>query len=684
MKNHLQKIIFVLALSAIQINIQAIQLPFKKVDNASDSLLKILSSEKNATNRVSLYRNLADIYYSEKEEAEYLESMYNTALEQDNKAIAIQSLYDLSLHYLDKDSVRKAEHYRNLLSKYRSAEEFERLDTYLSMRLFNQSLLRNKGDVAIRQKLDSYTKDADPNNKSIYKQIEHAYVVALALNDTKDESATSYAQDAVELTNKLKSNEGIDYIVLTKRLLARIYAIKHEASKSIQLVEEVIAAKEKYVRECCQNRPFYPMTSFYVRNYTTIMLNIRKMPQTEAKQYLDIIMGLTSGSKNPADKYNCFLSINNYYLSKNIPKEKPLPENLKAALWSNDSLIKYAKVIAPYNLPGLYNMSALIHNALGEHEQAYKKLQISHHFKDSLDNKTFKDKLNILQVEYDVNKLNYENARLEVSNKRITIIALITVILLAIGLCIYLYTNLKKERLMMARLVELNKKAEESEKMKRAFINSICHEIRTPLNAIAGFSELITDPTFEIDDSTRLEFSNLIRLNTQMLTDLIDVIIEVANLDASDQPLECEKADIAMICHNNISRFSANGKKTIKFETDIVPESIMLSTHARYFGLVIENLLSNANKFTETGSITIACRTVDSMVMVTITDTGCGIAEDKHEYVFERFTKLDTYAQGNGLGLYLCRLIVTRLCGKIYIDPTYKNGTRMVIELPIR
>lgn len=114
-------------------------------------------------------------------------------------------------------------------------------------------------------------------------------------------------------------------------------------------------------------------------------------------------------------------------------------------------------------------------------------------------------------------------------------------------------------------------------------------------------------------------------------------------------------------------------------------ENDMILTNRAYFSLIISHLLANANKFTEKGSITLSYH-LDSganLVTLSVTDTGCGIPQDKQEWIFERFTKTNDFIPGSGLGLYLCRLIVNRLNGKIKTDPSYTKGSRFVITMPI-
>ena len=107
-------------------------------------------------------------------------------------------------------------------------------------------------------------------------------------------------------------------------------------------------------------------------------------------------------------------------------------------------------------------------------------------------------------------------------------------------------------------------------------------------------------------------------------------------------------------------------------------------THPFYLSCVLDNLLSNAAKFTEKGEIRLSCHldSVKQQLIIAVSDTGMGIPLDKQEWVFERFTKIDSFKPGTGLGLYMCRIIISRLGGTIQVDSDYTSGCRIVICLP--
>ena len=129
----------------------------------------------------------------------------------------------------------------------------------------------------------------------------------------------------------------------------------------------------------------------------------------------------------------------------------------------------------------------------------------------------------------------------------------------------------------------------------------------------------------------------------------------------------------------------AEGKQEIDYQLDLPENDYKVYSHPQYFSLLLRALLNNANKFTTQGFINLSCRKDNKrkMLLVSITDTGCGIPAEKHEYVFRRFTKLDIFKQGSGLGLYLCKLIIKHMQGDIYIDETYTKGSRFIFTLPM-
>lgn len=641
-----------------------------------DSLLQLLVRSTHPQQQTPLLRNLADIHYALPQERNYLEQLIEVARKSGNQEILTDALGDLAYSYIRDNQTDSARYYIKEIEQLKVNSAKECWQSYLKIRLFDTEVRGGSGIDAINEELKKQS-SLTSKSTNIYEKIENSYIISSGLDaQGKYKEAIPYTVAALNLAAALPFKEGLKVRVAIMRSLKLLYINSGQFEEVTPLVEEYIALQEKHYQQFLkEKRPFYPIESDRIAEYSTLIINIRHLTPQKANYYLQSIMDLSNKTIRPRDKYSCFLSINNYYLFK---------QDFPKALASNDSLIKYARVLGPYIIPKLMNTSSQIYEAMKDYKGALQMLKESYALRDSLDTHQSMEQLNKLQVQYDLDKLNFEKSQLEVRNKQILLISLSIVLLISIFVSTHLYRTLKKEKIMKAKLRSLKIKAEESENMKTVFINSICHEIRTPLNAIVGFSDLIIDSS--IDEELRQTFPEEIQRNTQVLTGLISSMLEVANLDVSDEKLPCEPADIHSICHSEMDRIKTNGKPGLHFLFNVPETPLMITTHAQYLALVIENLLSNANKFTANGRVTLEYH-VDQgtdCLQISVTDTGCGIPPEKHEEVFNRFSKLDSFIPGNGLGLYLCRLIVRRLSGHIHIDSEYTRGTRVIVSLPMQ
>lgn len=643
----------------------------------NDSLLSIARNTTDDALRVSAYRNLADIYFEKPEETYFLKQTYQAAEAAGCKDDMFDALTDLVFAYIKTHRTDSALYYMKVIEKAGNPEETILHLSFLRMRMFEGRHMNNEGQKAIDEELD-FLKNSLVAKDNIFMQIEQAYVTGFGLySQNKYEESYPYLETAYKLVGTFSYHEGKKLKTFVTWSYLSVLNFLDKGKQFIEGVEKLLQQyKHDYDQYYIHHRPYYNMNSRYLQCYTALLMRTDILPEAKINHYMELMKKASAKSVDAIDKYNCFLAMNNYYLYK---------KDYVNALATNDSLIKYARMIGPSNVPGLLDISSQIYEAMGDYKQAYKYYKTSVQAQDSVTTSAMKQQLNELQVKYEIDKLNYENARLANKNKQILLIALSSVLLLAMGACIYLYYDLKCERRMKKRLGELNRKAGESEKLKTAFINSMCHEIRTPLNAIVGFSGIMTDDTIGDDAAMKKEYYNLITENARMLTSLIDHLLVVANLDSSDELLPCEQVNIKEICKQEMEKLKQQGKPDITYQLNLPPEEIFICTNEQYLSLVIENLLNNANKFTQSGSISLGMwlDKSKSRLQISVTDTGCGIPREKQEIVFQRFAKLDEFVQGNGLGLYLSRLIIKRLSGCIFVDSAYTEGARLVIHLPL-
>jgi len=241
-------------------------------------------------------------------------------------------------------------------------------------------------------------------------------------------------------------------------------------------------------------------------------------------------------------------------------------------------------------------------------------------------------------------------------------------------------TDLKKAEI---ELVKAKEKAEEADKLKTAFIANMSHEVRTPLNAIVGFTNALTMENCTSDDFS--VFKNLIQLNTELLLNIFNNIMDFSRLEGNSMNFTYIDCDIVDLCESVISTIKHANRTNAECKFVSPVKSFILHTDMHRLQQVLLNLLSNSAKFALEGSIhlTFKIEKDKNRVVFSVTDTGCGIPKDKQKSIFKRFGKLNEHIQGTGLGLPISRLTINKLGGDIWVDPDYKDGARLVFTHPI-
>ena len=256
---------------------------------------------------------------------------------------------------------------------------------------------------------------------------------------------------------------------------------------------------------------------------------------------------------------------------------------------------------------------------------------------------------------------------------------------LIISLFFYFRTKRLKDDLQRSEvdLREAKDRAEESNRLKSAFLANMSHEIRTPLNAIVGFSDVLTAEGSSDED--RKGYSEIIKSNSDLLLRLINDILDLSRLDADRVRMTKEPCDVVQLCRLVLTSVDFSRKSNNKFVFTSKHEDFVINTDVQRLQQVIINLLSNSAKFTQDGVITLDFSVDEGrkLAFFSVTDTGCGIPKEKQKLVFERFEKLDEYAQGTGLGLSICKLTVEKWGGEIWVDPDYTEGARFVFSMPV-
>ena len=303
----------------------------------------------------------------------------------------------------------------------------------------------------------------------------------------------------------------------------------------------------------------------------------------------------------------------------------------------------------------------------------------------------FATMLNLQQLTAEKGRLEKISQEKQLQNTRIILFSVIGILCVVI---VFLWQQRKlnakleksrdkldeKNRILIEAKEELRKAkevAEQSNWLKTMFIQNMSHEIRTPLNSIVGFSGVLVDM---LDDKEDIgQYVALIESNSKLLLKLVGDILDISILD-SEVEIKHNAVDVNACCQASIDAagtlFSPDTKLVFKPACD----ELIINSNYNYIVQVLDNLLSNASKFTHEGSVTLAyeVKKETNQLILTVTDTGIGIPIDEQERVFERFVKLDNFSQGAGLGLSICRIVAERLGGFLIIDKEYTQGTRFI------
>ena len=242
----------------------------------------------------------------------------------------------------------------------------------------------------------------------------------------------------------------------------------------------------------------------------------------------------------------------------------------------------------------------------------------------------------------------------------------------------YDITELKRTEEM---LVKARDKAEASDRLKSAFLANMSHEIRTPLNAIIGFSSLLS---ITEDSSEKELYNSLIGHNNKLLLNLINDVIDLSKIESGYLELHPDWVNLTELLDESVAEYIHQVPSGVELLTNYPAHDSLAELDRLRIKQILSNFLSNALKNTTTGRVEAFYEVDHQFVRIGVKDTGRGIPQNMLEQIFARFEKLDSFAQGAGLGLSICKLIVEKMNGRVLVDSQLGIGTTFVIELPCR
>lgn len=661
-----------------------------------DSLSEALPSASSPLQKLEIMTNLMDLSRQE-EQVEYAKQLYWLALEEDEDYYKEAALTEILRFYVNTDAKDSAKVYLAEAERELKGKARDFLVTYMKTIMDVRVVYYTKGEDRMKL-IEKYKLRLETEkDMPVLDKISNYYLLGMANSnrvDPKNQDAIYkevcyYMNNLIELSDNIPLRYSYLFRLNTLNILSLMEATPENRVKAslryLNMQKEYADTKEM------KKRP-YTSKRHLLNAYSTLATAAETVGKDMATHYFNYFIDLNR--KYPEDaafsaEYDRYFTSLNYY--------KSIRDFQKAADY-NDSVIYYFRH-GDFQFNLTENIVLTLKDkidcldSLHRYKDAYEAYKEYSVLLDSARTRSMEKKVEDLEIKKHVDELVVEKKALEIDlqKSRSQLYLFLALLILSISFGIFIFFRLGKIKSLYKELQESNRlviiaseKAQESERMKNAFIKNMCHEVRTPLNAINGFAELITSDG--ISPEEKKEFSKIIYTNCHNITSMMNDVLVIAQLDSSNEVLPLEPVHISLLCHHEMNKLKKlQQKPDIHYQVEGDKSNDLIYSDPNHFGIIISHLLSNANKFTNQGSITLSYRPEEEgrIMCICVTDTGCGIPADKSEWIFERFTKNDDFIPGSGLGLYLCRLITQRLNGSLKLDTCYTGGARFILRLPI-
>ena len=661
-----------------------------------DSLSEALPSASSPLQKLEIMTNLMDLSRQE-EQVEYAKQLYWLALEEDEDYYKEAALTEILRFYVNTDAKDSAKVYLAEAERELKGKARDFLVTYMKTIMDVRVVYYTKGEDRMKL-IEKYKLRLETEkDMPVLDKISNYYLLGMANSnrvDPKNQDAIYkevcyYMNNLIELSDNIPLRYSYLFRLNTLNILSLMEATPENRVKAslryLNMQKEYADTKEM------KKRP-YTSKRHLLNAYSTLATAAETVGKDMATHYFNYFIDLNR--KYPEDaafsaEYDRYFTSLNYY--------KSIRDFQKAADY-NDSVIYYFRH-GDFQFDLTENIVLTLKDkidcldSLHRYKDAYEAYKEYSVLLDSARTRSMEKKVEDLEIKKHVDELVVEKKALEIDlqKSRSQLYLFLALLILSICFGIFIFFRLGKIKSLYKELQESNRlviiaseKAQESERMKNAFIKNMCHEVRTPLNAINGFAELITSDG--ISPEEKKEFSKIIYTNCHNITSMMNDVLVIAQLDSSNEVLPLEPVHIGLLCHHEMNKLKKlQQKPDIHYQVEGDKSNDLIYSDPNHFGIIISHLLSNANKFTNQGSITLSYRPEEEgrIMCICVTDPGCGIPADKSEGIFERFTKNDDFIPGSGLGLYLCRLITQRLNGSLKLDTCYTGGARFILRLPI-
>lgn len=541
--------------------------------------------------------------------------------------------------------------------------------------------------------------------KDLYEHIKVLHAISLNLaKETRSDLTIKYFDDLLKLVDQAPQ----DYRALRNTALvqaAMAFAVSDESQRAIdadlKLLKIIEELKHEYNKQGRLYRSFAP--NKYII-YTRLLSNWEHLTPAQIDEFYSEALENAKVDTRAWNTYDRYHTPDIYYAMAHKDYAKA------------QQLIK-DQIDHPYNAHRkLQLLKYLIttSQALGDNATTLEaSLEYNKMLEEQLQTR-IQEKYKELQIVYETNAMREQitageaEAKAKQASFQHTILTICLIAL--VGLLILLFflvrqyrhskhlTNtllasneaLKSEscslRASQRELSAARDAAQKANQFKSDFIKNVSHEVSTPLNAMIEYSRLIVDCADATKKPYLEQYAGLVETNGEFLTSIINDIYHLAELDSDSVQLHPRFTNLTELLTLTVQNLEMRARKGVKMEMDPDSEKIEIMTDPRRVQQIMLNVISNAVKFTEKGSITVDCHLIDDgkKVAISFTDTGIGIPKEQAEHIFDRYVKLDREAQGLGLGLTIARMIARMLGGDLKLDTKYTHGARFVLTLPYK
>lgn len=598
----------------------------------------------------------------------YARLLYEESLQQRNEETEASALFMLAKHFYanDNDSmrywIRKAEPICRKIGRY-------------------EDLCRMKG-------WDIYALDAEGKSEEVLRAVENLKALSRELPFPEGLEMADMALANFYFSQSMNKEAEETYLDVLRRMeernapvIKRYTVVRHLFNRLpdvtsrlnyLKKAEEILDdCRAKGMTELDPETPLSTQEYTLHRNYAREYIFAYNLP--EAWSHLQMAERIADENHISRAKYEL---LNLYYMYYRVSGEydKALTYNLEIETRARQRNMLPALSIA------LKNKSFLL-NEMGRSHEAYHTLQEHMQLQDSISNSNFHKVLAELRTKHEVEKLEIESQEAEIKAEQnrvrlsfMYVCGLILIIVLLV-LAYMVYVNNRKEKKIKAA----KEKAEEIDNLKTTFLSHINNEIRNPLNAIVGFSDILID---EEDQDTRQQYAKIVEENNELLQQLIADVLDISKIESSSMTLFLSKQNVSAILKDIYTEMKPWVSAPVVFMLDPCPPLEMQVDKNRLTQILL-NLLRNAIKFTEQGSIHFGYTIENEQVRFYVTDTGIGIPEHLQVVIFDRFAQMAQGKRKTGLGLAIAKGLVLLMGGDIHVESVPKKGTTFFFTIPL-